>query len=277
MKIGVVLPTYRDPNGKWDRIFKRFIDSLDNIENVNNLEFLVNYQNPYKLSDNNLLDYLESRIRELNSTWSLKIKSNTYDKISMVVIRNDCMKMNMDCDFYLFIDDDMKFNKGAGDCYNEMINFFKEDEELGMIMSAGFLGGYNYKHKLKYAISKHWYVCRGLMIRNLHISEDSPLYSKDILDLHEGGYEEMPIAMEVTSLGLKMATHFNNPTTHKIVMTDKNNGKEARYSDDNIHKVDIAFDSISKFIKSRYNIDYEIKSNKDFQVVLNMINKNRNS
>ena len=141
MKIGVVLPTYRSEN--WREMILRFTNSLTSIQEVDNLEFLVNLQNidPHS-ADMYYFEYLEDQIYQLNATWGLLYRiSDPYPKpISMVRIRNDCMMLDLECDIYLFVDDDMKFNPGAGYCYNEIIRFFENDDHLGLVMSAGYLG-----------------------------------------------------------------------------------------------------------------------------------------
>lgn len=276
MKIGVVLPTYRSEN--WREMILRFTNSLTSIQEVDNLEFLVNLQNmdPHS-ADMYYFEYLEDQIYQLNTTWGLLYRiSDPYPKpISMVRIRNDCMMLDPDCDIYLLVDDDMKFNAGAGKCYNEIIEFFKNDDQLGLVMSAGFLGGYNYVGILKYSVKKHWTVCRGLFIRNLHTCEASPVYPESALRIHNGGYEEMIAAMEVVRSGHTMATHFNNPTTHKITPMDtgKSSNKQVRYEEDQIHNLDITFVSSSEYIRTEYGIDRIITSAKDYQSVLDSINK----
>lgn len=274
MKIGVVLPTYRSEN--WREMILRFTNSLTSIQEVDNLEFLVNLQNidPHS-ADMYYFEYLEDQIYQLNTTWGLLYRiSDPYPKpISMVRIRNDCMMLDPDCDIYLFVDDDMKFNPGAGHCYNEIIRFFEEDDQLGLVMSAGYLGGYNYVGTLKYATEKHWTVCRGLFLRNIHTCAESPIYPALALQIHNGGYEEMIAAMEIVRSKHKMATHFNNPTTHKITPMDtgKASSKGARYEDDQIHNIDITFETSSRYLLEEYGIDFQISQAKDYQLVLRLI------
>lgn len=278
-KIGVVLPTYNDGD-QWYQMLSRFTESLVHIREVDNLEFLVNYQNvDTKSYDDIMMSTLEDFIYSMNPTWGLIYRvSDPYPKpISMVKIRNDCMMLDPDCDLYLFVDDDMKFNSGAGDCYNEIIKFFEDNDDLGLVMSAGFLGGYNYKNQLKYTVKKHWTVCRGLFIRNLRTCADSPIYPVSALSIHEGGYEEMIAAMEVIRKGYKMATHFNNPTTHKVMPMDvgKEANKDCRYEDDQIHNIDRSFTSSSTYLAQEYGINLKIKKAKDYQNALELINLSR--
>lgn len=279
MKIGVVLPTYNDGD-KWYEMLTRFSESLVNIRNVDNLKFLVNYQNcDTSTYDDIIMSTLEDFIYAMNPTWKLVYRvSDPYPKpISMVRIRNDCMMLDPDCDIYLFVDDDMKFNSGAGDCYNEIIKFFEDDPELGLVMSAGHLGGYNYQHQLKYTVKKHWTVCRGLFVRNLRTCVESPIYPASALQIHQGGYEEMLVAMEVVRSGRKMATHFNNPTTHKVMPMDvgKDANKDCRYEDDQIHNIDVSFTSSSAYLLQEYGINLNIKKAKDYQTALGLIDQSR--
>ena len=253
MKVGVVLPTYNDGK-KWYEMLTRFTSSLYHIREVDNLEFLVNYQNiDPKSYDDIIMSNLEDMIYKLNPTWDLIYTvSPKYPKpISMVRIRNDCMKLDLECDLYLYLDDDVKFNPGAGECYKEIIQFFEADPKLGLVMSAGYLGGYNYVGKLKYAVEKHWMTNKGFFFRNLHISSESPIYPEEAISTHEGGYEEMLVAMEIAHNGYKMATHFNNPTTHKIQQMDVDSKKiKDRYEDDAIHDLDTTFTSIQSYLSN---------------------------
>lgn len=277
MKIGVVLPTYNDGD-KWYSMLTRFSESLVNIRDVDNLEFLVNYQNcDMSTYDDIIKSTLEDFVYAMNPTWGLIYRiSEPYAKpISMVKIRNDCMMLDPDCDLYLFVDDDMKFNSGAGDCYNEIIKFFEDDPELGMVMSAGYLGGYNYEHQLKYTVKKHWTVSRGLFIRNLRTCPESPIYPASALQIHQGGYEEMLVAMEIVRSGRKMATHFNNPTTHKVMPMDvgKEANKDCRYEDDQIHNIDVSFTSSSAYLLHEYGVNISIRKAKDYQTALELIDR----
>lgn len=279
MKIGVVLPTYNDGKS-WYKMLTRFSESLVHIAQVDNLKFLVNYQNVDPTSyDDIIMSTLEDFIYAMNPTWELEYRvSDTYPKpISMVKIRNDCMMLDPNCDLYLFVDDDMKFNSGAGSCYNEIISFFEEDPDLGMVMSAGYLGGYNYVGQLKYAVQKHWTVGKGLFIRNLHTSPESPIYPASALEIHQGGYEEMLAAMEVVREGYKLATHFNNPTTHKVMPMDvgKDTNKECRYEDDQIHDINVSFSTSSKYLMQEYGINLQISKAKDYQTALGLIDRTK--
>lgn len=282
MRIGVVLPTYKDTTGKWFNMINRFLDSLQFISEVDGLVFLVNYQNvdPTYSDSTYILTKFEDVVYRTNPTWELNyVLSDPYpNPISMVRIRNDCMLLDPNCDLYLFIDDDMKFNKGAGARYNQIIQFFNDDPDLGLVMSAGFLGGYNYIDNLKYAVKKHWTVCRGLFIRNIHTCNKSPIYPEAALQMHEGGYEEMLVAWEMVRRGFLMATHFNNPTTHKVMFMDKDvsSDKDARYENDQIHNIDISFASASRYLKHEYGINLSIESARDYQRALGFINKMRN-
>lgn len=275
---GVVLPTYNDKT-KWYEMVIRFAESLPNISEVDNLVFLINYQNVdlFNPADAQVISTLESAIEETNPTWSLKGEIHSYDKpISMVKVRSDCILMGEDeVDLFLFIDDDVKFNKGAGECYNEIIDFFENDEKLGLVMSAGFLGGYNYKHQIKKALEKHWTVCRGLFLRNLkkYANKSYGVYPREVQMIHQGGYEEMIAAFEYVRLGYDLATHFNNPTTHKITTmdVDKDSKKDVRYTDDQIHNLERSFNSATDILWKVYDIDHEIKCAKDYQTALRLI------
>lgn len=275
-KIGVVLPTYNS-GPEWKSMLKRFTESLVNISNVDNLEFLINAQHICESDDGGFLSECIQRMTEFNKTWKSKLVIHHYEgPISMVNIRNDCMSLDPSCDLYMFVDDDIKFNKGAGDCYNEIIGFFESDPKLGMVMSAGYLGGYNYKHQIKKAVEKHWWTNRGLFFRNLHF-ENSPIFRSTTLDLHIGGYEDMLVAFTLLSEGYDLATHFNNPTSHKSTPMNGGDEKDSsnnRYESDNIHCTTPTFKSIERILSVEYGLTQEIKDRLDLiHALRNIYNK----
>lgn len=87
----------------------------------------------------------------------------------------------------------------------------------------------------------------------------------------------MIAAMEVVRRGYRMATHFNNPTTHKVMPMDvgKEANKECRYEDDQIHNVNNSFISSSTYLATEYGISMKIERAKDYQKALNLIEINR--
>jgi hypothetical protein len=87
----------------------------------------------------------------------------------------------------------------------------------------------------------------------------------------------MIAAMEVVRCGYKMATHFNNPTTHKVMPMDvgKDANKDCRYEDDQIHNINNSFTSSSAYLSTEYGINLNIKRAKDYQTALNLIEVSR--
>lgn len=279
MRIGVVLPSYNYGFEGWSSNLDRFIDSLDNLSEIDNFEFLCNFQNINSEDCHVVMGRLFSVIKRVNPTWSYKYvwREDKYDEVSMVKIRNDCMMLDPECDIYLFVDDDMKFNPGAALCYNDTISEFEKDPDLGLVMNAGFLGGYRYKRVLKYAVKKHWNTNKGLFIRNLHEQELSPIYSKNVLIHHKGGCEDMIAAFEVIKHKKKLATYFNNPTTHKgafMEASKEESGgrKDDRYNgSDEIHKLEITFKSSEAYLKAEFDLEFIISDIRDYQKALQLV------
>lgn len=277
-KIGVVVPSYA--TSEFKSTLTKFFDSLQHLACMDNLEFLFNFQNYAEEDRSWVLDKVD-KLSLINNTWTYKyVFNDKYDPVSMVRIRNDCMMLDNDCWMYLSVDDDHVFHKGAGEHYNEILQFFKDDPTLGMVMSAGFLGGYNYKHKLKYAVNKHWHTCRGQLFRNFKsfTNNGSPIYSDDALTYCRAGFEDMVIAMETLSNGFQLATMFNNPTYTKPTTMEsadqtKTNGKTNRYGDgqDHIHDVSTTFSAMEEYVAHRFDHKFSITNIKDYQPILTYI------
>lgn len=225
---------------------------------------------------------LASAIRAINSNWIVSVAVNgKYKPVSMTRIRNDCMMLNPDCDLYLFVDDDTVFHNGCAENYEYIIEQFEKDDKLGMVMSAGFLGGYNYKGVLKYDYVKHWLTNRGLFLRNLH-KENSPVYSDEALEYMKAGYEDMVASMEEIAAGYKSATMFNNPTFSKPTKMEvgKKSEKKDRYADvaeeDKIHNVSISLESTSDYLNHRFKdipelANFRLSDLPDFKTALKYI------
>lgn len=290
MKLGMVLPVYCDKNKTYvDRIDK-FTTRLVHLKSIDNLEFLVNIQSEDSKDYHYVREVLGSTGPLYNNTWEFKfLESSYYNPVSMAQIRNDCMMLDSNLDLYCFIDDDVYYNAGAAECYQEILDFFEEDPQLGMVMSAGFLGGYNYKHQLKYAVNKQWQTGRGLFFRSLKgvncygtkSGSTSPLYDDTLLENCVGGCEEFLGAVEELSAGRKLATHFNNPTTHKITVVESQgenkvgNKTNSQYGHDVIHDPVATYPGVEFYLDHRFSgLEIpRINSLKDQQAVLTLIHK----
>lgn len=255
--VGIVIPTYYDgPDGKWKGLVNKLIPSIHNLLPLRNVTFLVNFQGYPDYDVQEVLGEFKSKIDTLSDQvrWDLKcISRGYYDApISMVMIRNDTMMINPDLKYYMFMDDDTKFNPGAGKHYNDILCFMDEDNNLGSVMSAGFLGGYNYVGKLKDNIAKWWMTNRGLILRNIILennTRESVVYGKEALRNAVGGMEEIVACCEMLSRGYITATYFNNPTTAKASnLTDGNN----RYEKDTIHDLEIFSEGFKKYLLDKY-------------------------
>lgn len=279
-RVGIVVPSYRGEGDKWKSILTKFVSRLKlHMNNYDHYVFLFNFQGYSNDEQIYIEENIINEIRNINSNWKVLFSfRDPYEVVSMVRIREDAIQLNPDLDVYAYFDDDIFINEGSGEHYAEIINYFKEDPKLGMVMSAGFLGGYRYVGKLKYDVSKHWMTNRGLFFRNLHLDNGSAINHDELLNNHIGGYEDMLVAFEQLRVGNKLATYFNNPAYHKITpMEGKNDksdyaNKESRYEEDSIHNVDNSFESITTIMKCRYGIDYHITSRNDFKYLLTMIN-----
>lgn len=278
MKVGVIVPSYKDSDGKWKTILKKFFEGLTHLKNHDEYEFLFNFQN-YSSDDEIFIKstYL-TQIEKINPHWTYKAQFVApYDDISMVRVRNDAMMLNRHLPLYVSIDDDVYFHSGSGEHYKEIIDLFESDPSVGMIMSAGFLGGYNYKHVPKFSVGKHWMTNRGQFVRNQY-APNSPVFSDVTLEYHRGGYEDMLLALETLARGYKLGTYFNNPAYHKISKMEGSSestnfkGKsESRYEDDQIHRTDTTFESLNRIMKDRFLLDTDIQSINDFAKIQSSI------
>lgn len=258
--LGIVLPTYHDDNGVWrSKLVDTFIPNLSNITELNNIKFLVNFQRYSHEEVLEVVNKFNEKFKELNkTTWKIEyVENDQYVPVSMVRIRNDCMMIDPNLNYYMFVDDDTKFNSGAGMNYSDMMNFMDQDDRLGSIMSAGYLGGYNYVGKLKYDKCKWWMTNRGLMLRNINKDKDySPVYSKSALEC-VGGLEEIIACCDMLLSGYKTSTYFNNPTSSRP--TNLNSGGNPRYSKNEIHNYDIFTESFYNYTSSVLGIGRVVK------------------
>ena len=270
-KLGFAIPMYVSED--WCNDITRQADSLINLAPINDIVFLINLQNYDHTNQDQVkaLNYYIDAVHHANPTWGIKQINSQYDpsKLSMAIIRNDTMNIDPNLQYYAFMDDDFKFNEGAASHYQLILDTMDSDPNLGMVMSAGFLGGYRYKGIPKYAVAKHWHTCRGLFIRNLH-KPYSPCYSLAALQLHRGGYEEMLVAYEMLGDGYSLATMFNNPTSNNLTKSDTNELGED-ISTDYIHSTKVSFPSIQDYLKFKYDISTEIKRATDLQKICNII------
>lgn len=259
MKVGVVVPVYcsGDEWSLWD-LKEKFIPHCEHIKSYDNYEFLININGNTENICLDDVDKIVNAFEKINPNWIVRVHiSGKYKPVSMTQIRNDCMMLNPNCDLYVFVDDDTVFHDGCAENYEYIIKQFEEDDKLGMVMSAGFLGGYNYKGVLKYDYVKHWLTNRGLFLRNLH-KEQSPVYSIEALKYMKAGYEDMVAAMEEIAAGYKSATMFNNPTYSKPTKMEvgKESKKKDRYADvpedEKIHNVSISLESTSDYLNHRF-------------------------
>lgn len=277
MKVGVVVPSYY--NEDWKKNIKRFSNSLEYLEGVDNLVFLFNFQNlptDFYLDGTNeikaIIHELFYDINMTNSTWNYYYQVvPKYNPVSMCRIRNDCMMMCPDCDVYLFLDDDHYFKAGSAEHYNLAIKSFEEDPELGLVMCAGYLGGYNYVGKLKYDYAKFWMTSRGLFLRNIHRCLESPIYPASLLEYHSGGYEETLASMEIFQANLKMATLFNCPTLHP--RTVHMEGSKNKNEDDEVHNVDVSAESLERYIFEQFNEKVRIDGADSIRKCMKMLYK----
>ncbi len=256
--IGVIIPSYHDDNSVWRSMFlSKMIPSLVNLMLVDNLKFLVNLQG---YSDDELLEISGAfdQVIKCNSTWEYNLLNNpkyNQDTLSMVRIRNDAMIIDPNLEYYIYTDDDIVYHDGSGKRYSFILTKMKENPGLGMVMSAGFLGGYNYVDKLKLSCSKHWMNNRGLIFRNLHYDK-SPIYPDYVLDNHRGGFEDMLVAVSELSSGYALATDFNNPASHKATKMDDSEDHKSyiRYDKDIIHDQEVTFSRMKDLLNTGYGI-----------------------
>lgn len=248
--IGAVVPCYC--NEEWEVNFPRFLKSLEHISEINNIQFLYNFQGFDKDRELEIIKMIEDSLT-YNSTWSHKYVFNSYypQPVSMVKIRNDVMMLNPNHTYYIYLDDDIKFNPGSTQkVWRLAIDLLDGNDDVGLIMMAGYLGGSYWVNKLKVSTDKFWMTNKGLFLRNLY-KEYSPIYDKYILDNHIGGLEEMIASYMISAEGLKCGTLFNNNTIHKCAKVTL--GNEFTDEHDDIHNPHLAYDNMEDIIRNHYD------------------------
>lgn len=253
MKVGVVLPSYYDGED-WESGIIKLRDSLHYINSIDNLHFLINFQ---CVPDDKfyIAQSLINQIVAENTTWECSYRVNgKYTPVSMVRIRNDCMTLDRTCDVYMFMDDDYVFREKSAEQYQFVIDSFEKDPNLGLVMCAGSLGGYNYVGVLKYDYAKFWMTSKGLFLRNINRSLSSPIYPDSLLEYHVGGYEESIASIEIFKAGLKMATYFNCST----YLPRASHIEPDREVPDDIHNFALSSKSVEDYIMKEFGCRYPI-------------------
>lgn len=270
-KIGVVLPTYNNGD-EWRLMIPRLFKSLPNLSVMDNLVFLINIQNVEVGDDDyNMIIPLVESIPTYNDTWEYQYIISEYPSpVSMVKIRNDAMMMRPMLKYYIFIDDDFKFNPGSSaEMWITAVKAFDENPELGSVMISNYLGGYNYKNCVKLSNNKFYMTNKGLFFRNLY-KEYSPIYDKVILDNHIGGLEELIATYEMTDAGLVLGTIFNSNLTTRPFRRVAFKSDNEEVSD--IHSLDNIKLSLQKILP-KYGISPDILDNGDLNKIVVGVNK----
>lgn len=267
MKIGVVVPSYLDDRDFWIKIVNRFYDSLTYIKKLDNLEFLCNWQNIPE-DDIDVMNTIErfNQVSEYNSTWEYKSLMNRdyRPRRSMCCIRNDAMMLDRSCDVYLYVDDDLFYrDEKSYDDLKFVIDEFERDERLGLVMCAGYLGGYNYVDKLRYDSHKYYMTNLGLFLRNINRCPESPIYSKESLDTHQRAFEDVIADFEINKAGYRCATRFNCSVGWTYREEYIINRDITPTNEESIHHPQISLDSLERYIKDDHGFDIHLDKAKD--------------
>lgn len=265
MKVGMILPTYKDDNGKWKEVFlERMIPSLSNLRGLP-IKFLVNFQR-YSLDEiYQITEAMRSAFGEKFEIASCTSPSGYGAPPPMLQIREDTAHLDPTCDFYICADDDMKFNEGTAGRYGQVLEYMEMNRRCGFVMAMGHLGGYRFGEDILETNEMIWWTNRGLFLRRL--LEVSWLFAPWDALYCLGTLEETYAVYSRLELGYYGAKSFNFPVVHRATSVNSKDAfnkvasKKRRY-DPEVDLHNPKFDCLLKHIQQRWDDPRWIYSNK---------------
>lgn len=279
--VGAIIPSFKDDKGLWRRyLLEEHLPSYVNISNIDDITFSYNLQNYTDDEFNEAVTAIKNTMK-LNPTWDAFIQRRSkYNEglqtpVSMARVRYDTAMAVYFCKIFLYLDDDVVFHDRAGYKYKDIIDYMNYFPNCGAIMSAGFLGGYNYLDRIKLSYNKLMWTNRGLFIRNITETTGHLLYNQRYLD-YPGGYEDLTPILELSKFGYYLGTSFNNNTYHRARGTDegriKSSKKEKRYSaEDNICDTNYSIKSLYNYLYKEFGITHTNPNVSSFYKFMNII------
>lgn len=248
-KLGIILPT-NNPS----QFLNMLLPTVTHmVELIGDAVWLINFQPPWIQRD---IRFATSILG--NHGFDVKFTyTSRWDKpIKIIKMREMCAKLEPDCQFYLFIDDDFKLSPGtkmfhytSGQRYSQSLDYLERQPGCGLINTKSFLGGHRWGLKIGPCpnhMADMYATNRGLFLRNM--SEHGFLLSPDSMHDLRGDLEESALAFARIELGYYAAKAMNNPTVHLT-------GKLDQYDNDllNMHNFKVINENVGKWIRNRYN------------------------
>jgi hypothetical protein len=251
MKVGMILPVYRDDRHYWYKNFvKKMIPSLFYLRNTP-IKFLINFQ---RFGQSQVDQLIANMALSYGSSFQYGHIINYYEPpVSMSKIREDTAQIDPTCDIYICADDDMVFGRNASRRYNEIIKYMEETPKCGVVMALGYYGGNHTKEKIIDTYEMIWQTARGLFLRNV----GDPGWVFVPPDSWEcvGGLEDAYAVYSRFALGYTGAKTFcldiishGGKSDHRFEVANR---KRGRYPiDTDIHNP--KFDCITKLIRQKW-------------------------
>lgn len=132
----------------------------------------------------------------------------------MVLWRRTGMSLLANCDYFLFMDDDHKFQDGKDKTceqyYSEVLDWLDANQDVGALTCAGYFGGYAWGYDFKKTPKNSIIAVQkgGLFIRNIGVNTICPVH----LTRNIGAMFETVFTYNVMLAGYKWAKRFNAPT-----------------------------------------------------------------
>lgn len=248
MKIGVILPTYKDIRGQWKLKFRdKSIPSMRNLRGLD-FQFLINFQN-YNPKEVELL------YRMIDESTRSAITYSTIDyqpPVSMALIREKIAELDPSCDYFLCVDDDIIWQDGLR--YKATIDYLRDHPSCGSLMCMGHRNAKQFGDNVVETNTGVWWTSKGLFLKNL--PETNWLFCPDDVLKCTGTLEEVYAIYSRIELGYHAAKFYNFSTRHKPGRVDKDFKQrcleKGRY-DPEVDLHNPKFDGIKQTIRSKWS------------------------
>lgn len=219
---------------------------------------------------NNQKDVLRMLNYHIGEKWSLSWHLSA-NPTKMIMWRYQGMYENKDSDYFLFLDDDHKFDDPdlskrfrmtCSEYYKTAFEFLEENQDVGVLCLRGSLGGSSWGYKIVKTPTNGLVSTDkgGMIVRNIGINN----ICEPTLLLNEGALFESVFAYSVMLHGWKNAKRFNAPTKFEAVGSHKHigNSQVATYSDEVVNA------NNQKWIREIFNDPNWTHSSKQYPKIL---------
>lgn len=211
MKVGVLLPT-NNPRAMMD-YFCASLRHLDGLQK--HFKFLINFNGPKWDPIAVAQVMVRFDLNRFEATYCLDPTESA--EPSMFALRAACADLDLACDLFMFVDDNLKFTYGtehyprnSATRYKEVIDYMSKFGNCGSVQCEGTLGGSGWGFDIRPTTNGLVATTRGLFVRNAF----SHLFTPEERAL-KGTLEETCAVYRLVHAGYYHAKQFNNPTQHK--------------------------------------------------------------